>query len=116
VRKQTSILAFASLAQTVSAGMPEDFSSFGVFERDVCDGTLALQGAVQVEELAVDLGDDHGGAHLLGNILEKLARSGLPSFGGDNRRVSVAEIESDIDLGMRLVFHLFEILLPQFLK
>jgi hypothetical protein len=42
-----------------------------------------------------------------------LCRCGFPRLRGDVGGISVAEVESDIDVGVRLIFDFFEMLLPQ---
>jgi hypothetical protein len=97
--------------------MPENLPTFGAVERNIGDGAVALQRAVQIPEfLAIDLREDDIGADILGDVSQERSGGGLPGFGGDRRGVPVAEIEKDIDFRVRLVLELFKILLPQFLE
>lgn len=94
-------------------GVPENLASLGVVEGNVGNLAVAFERTAQIPQLVVNLGDDHIGTQILGHVLEEMSRSILPGLGGDDRALSVAEVDGDIDIGVGLVLELLEVLLPQ---
>lgn len=117
VGKETSVFAFTCLAQSVGAGVPEYLTSLGVAERHKKDIAVLLQRPVQVPQLSINLGNNNIGTQILGHIAQERSRSGFEGFGGDRGGgVAVANVKSDVDLWVRAIFGLFEVLLPEFLE
>lgn len=117
MRKKTSIFTFACFSQAVSTGVPEDLAGLGVAERQQGNLAVLLQRPVEIPQLSINLGNNDVGAQILGNIAQERARGGLEGFGGNRMwDIAIANIELDVDLGVRAVLGVLEVLLPEFLE
>jgi hypothetical protein len=96
--------------------MPKDITSLGVAKRNQKNLAVALQRAVQIPELSIDLSNNHIGAHILGNIAQERSGGSLVGLGGDGGGVAVANVEGNVDFGVRAVLGLLEMLLPKLLE
>lgn len=114
--QKTSIFAFTSLTQTVSARVPENLPTLGVIEGDIRNGAISLERAAQIPQFLSNPRENNIGAQLFGHVLQKLCGGGLPGVCGDIDRVSVAKLEVDLDFGVGLVLEFLEVLLPEFFE
>lgn len=116
VGQETPEFTLTGLAESVGTGVPEHVPTLGVLERNQRNCAVALQGTVQIPQFSVDLRNNHIGTHILGHVAQERSWGGLVGLGGYGGGVTVADIEGDVNLGVRAGLGLLQVLLPKLLK